>query len=624
MGAGLSGDGSHLYFHGDNSGYVICSPHISVKAGIHTFIVDILLPAREIPCGHVAVFRDNTVIASQQISTHCNTITIQAFTSVEGDLELKIYSKVTYLLIRRVTYWRGAFVRSPSLPLFDPEHLRQRLVESLSPDATPSLPSEWTDPKIVADALFGDNRFRIIPFQSLDEHESLWQHAGVMPAVIKAFFVQNNGKQSQPCTVPADDLVDGYPELTNSFQQGIISSGCLEVVSPYDGSLIRTQNSIPVPIARFILPIVYEFQGENPIVVGVGTGWAGSASFMWLVKHDIVVHDNFRDTDWSNPEQVISQYLAFCVGHADRLNDYRKSRHTVALASGFNYNMGHYFWNETSGLERVIRLTSLAGVQTIYSPRSRWLSMKEIFARDPLPPVVELDDWEDLAGEALDRNQILVHPAGTLCDDRLVFKIRRAAETRFAAEAPERWQSANDLTSKGQYVLYVNLRSHNKAWVEQDLGIIAIIRALRSVHEGEIVVYLDGWADCKESADAIAATPIDRVTYVKGLMGLHAGFPETLHWAFRCDFFVAVIGSGLVPVTWLANKPGICYGDSGHRHQMTYWQRVRNDMATISCPTADQIRDVSDQAYANYSIDPAIMVRLFLDLWCRLQTSAGV
>src|SRR5262249_5696493 len=120
----------------------------------------------------------------------------------------------------------------------------------------------------------------------------------------------------------------------------------------------------------------------------------------------------------------------------------------------------------------------------------------------------------------------------------------------------------------------------------------------------------------------ISSTSIDGVTYVIGIMGLHVDFAETLYWAYRSDFFVAVIGSGLVPLTWLANAPGICYAETAHLAQMGWWQWVRNNMAPIGWPAADQIRNVVDQVNSNYSIDIRIMVELFLKVWRQTRAAA--
>jgi hypothetical protein len=613
LGASLAEGGASITFAGQDCGFVVFGPYLPFKIGLYTFVVDILFPSCVTPKAFIDIYGNGVVFASQRISTHCHRIRIQAYVSAECKLELRLHSDRTPFEIKRVTYALGADAAALGAPSMAREQLRGTLAWLLNAETISDAPQGWGNSEIVANALFGDNHFQIVPLLSLYEHEGVLRQAGIMPAVIQAFFDQNN-RELVAGVVPGD-LVNGFPKLTNAFQQRIIASGYLELMSPYDGSLIRTQNSIPVPINDSILPIVYEFQGENPIVVGVGTGWTGAVSFIWLVKHDIiVVHDVVGD--WTSPEQVISRYLAFCVENAQQVSAYRKTTHTPALASGFNTNLGHYFWNETSGVERLIRLTGLNGVQTIYSPQSRWLSVKEIFASEQLPPVVELDDWgRKVPSEVLSQNEILVHPTGTQYDDGLALKVRRAAEMRFFTKAPERWQRAKELTSDGQYVLYVNLRSHNKAWVEQDEGIVEIVRALRSAYEGEIVVYLDGYSDCESSALKISSTPIDGVTYVIGIMGLHVDFAETLYWAYRSDFFVAVIGSGLVPLTWLANAPGICYAETAHLAQMSWWQWVRNNMAPIGWPASDQIRNVVDQVNSNYSIDIRTMVELFLKVW---------
>jgi hypothetical protein len=612
LGACLSEDGRLITVEGQESGFVLFGPYIPFKVGLYTFQVDVWFPAYNTPRAAIEICGDGIVLASQHISTHCQTIRIQAYVSADCKLEIRLHSDKTPVHINRVAYSVGAHA-GREMSAVAREQLRGDLVRLVNSDGALHLVQEWLDPWTFHKSLFSENCFQVLPADSLYQHERLLRQAGVMPAAIQTFFDRNNRALDADAT--SGLLLDGYPQVTNAFQHEIVDSGYLELVSPYDGSIIRSENSIPVPINQ-LLAVVYEFQGENPFVVGVSTGWAGVASFIWFVKHDIiVVYDTVGRFDWTSPESVVSAYLAFCVTHGEQLRDYRKTTHTVAIASGFNRNLGHYFWNEVSGLERLIRLTDMNRVQTVYSPKSNWLSIREIFASDQLRSVIELDDWKDLAGEVLARNQILVHPTGTRLDDRLAVKLKRAAELRFSAEAPERSQRAKELTSSGQYLLYVNLRSHNKAWIEQDEGVVAIIKTLRALCEGDIVVYLDGFADCEESARKISSVSVERLVYVTGIVGAGADFPETLYWAFRCDFFVAVIGSGLVPLTWIANRPGICHGDLEHLGQMDWWRSVRPGAAPLGWPPRAQVQNVKDRAYSNYSIDPADMVELFLQIW---------
>ena len=608
-GAYISENGSLIVPSWQGSGIVVYGPYVPFKMGLYTFDADVFFPEKLMPKASIDIYGNGVIFASQRISTHCRIIRFQAYVSVDCRLEVRFHSESTAFEIRRLTFCVGAEFGASAR-----DKIRQQFVHLVNPDGHhEDFPQEWAKPSGVFSSLFDNNCVQILPANSLYIHEGLLRQAGVIPAVIQQFFGQNNRIHGDDSG--STELLNGYPKVSNAFQQGIVMSGFLEMLSPYDGTTIRTQNSIPVPI-NHLLSIVYEFSGENPIVVGVGTGWAGMASFLWLVKQDIIVlYDSIGFFDWANPESVISEYMAFCVQHIQEIRSYRKCIHTVALASGFNNNLGHYFWNETSGLERIIRLHILHNVEMIYCPSMKWLSMREIFDRDHLPTVIELDDWEMIRSETLDRRQILVRPTGTRLDDSLASKLKRAAVARFKSEAPERLQRARALTSNKQLVLYVNLRAHNKAWVEQDEGIIKIVQYLRSQDKRNIVVYLDGFKDCEASAKTIGASVIKNVIFVSGIVGTGVGFSETLYWAFRSEFFIAVIGSGLVPVTWIANKPGICHGDVEHLAQMTWWRDVRSDLAPIGWPRADQIKNLKNQAYSNYSISPADMLKLFSDVW---------
>src|SRR5206468_3516128 len=79
--------------------------------------------------------------------------------------------------------------------------------------------------------------------------------------------------------------------------------------------------------------------------------------------------------------------MTLCARHHAAARTYRASAKSAACVGGFISNMGHYFCNEVSGLERVL----LAGFRPpVLLTDPRWLPLHTIFAGGGLSIVPEV------------------------------------------------------------------------------------------------------------------------------------------------------------------------------------------------------------------------------------------
>ncbi|WP_375457739.1 hypothetical protein [uncultured Enterovirga sp.] len=612
VGAGISEDGTSIRFDGARSGIALHGPYLPVDAGLHTFLIDVTFPTTlRRPQVVFEIFGDGSVLSTQKVEGRCTGIRISAYVPRACPIELRVLSDNTPFDITRVMHVSGIAGRDD---VTRRDRVRGQLAALFRPDLVPDSPSRWMDVRTATEDILRDNALTVISLPDLDASESLLRHVGAHPAAIKALFARNN--QPSPGACPEQgSLVDGHPVLPNKFQEEILRHGFLTIDSPYTGRPIQTQSSIPLVMGIGAVSVFYEFLEERPVVVS--TGWAGQVSFIWLVEDDILVSE--VSPFWWQPEQAVPVLVSFIIANAEKLFRYRRRDHKLALVSGFLDNMGHYFWHETSGLERMIRSESLGAVDRIYVPRTRWMSPQDIFGREGMPPMIEARG-EDLAGYTLEHNLLVVRPTGTKMDDGLAHRIRRAADKLFVERNATRHAAAEELTSAGKFILFVNLRAHNRGWKEQEEGIIACIRKMRELCAKEMIVFFDGFFDCEPIAKRIAAADVPGVQYVDGLAGSAASieFHETVYWAFRSDFFLTTIGSGLVFPTWIASKPGICYGNAFHRIQLNFWEKVRPGMAKIWYPANDQFVDDGPSPADNFSLAPSVLVDLLSAAWTEL------
>jgi hypothetical protein len=590
---------------------------IPLTVGLHVFEFDIeLAPGVPPPSARAEVFRGQQVFASAGVTTRAKRLALPVNVVKDGPVSLSVVCEAGRLELRSVAVREMVSSETARPREVDQRRLLQaRLQRLLGLRGAEHGPRD--DPSA---ELFDGGHMTFVPVAELHRHGPLFRAIGVSPVALSALFLENNTDRLLRSGEAPEELLDGAPRIANGFQEQIVRDGALIIRSPFDAEPVGTRNGLPVPTDSGLMAFVYEFFEGRPFVVGTSTGWTGAVSFVWFLDADLVVHHDAFSSNWAGAEEVIRNYLALCAAERSRLVRHRRrAESSVALVGGFVANMGHYFWNDVGGIERMLRRTGLQGVSAVIAARSDWLSIREVFADEPAPELIEVQGHDEVFDLVADRGLLPVRSVATRTDAAIAERIRRRGEIKLKAEAPDRAARLVELTSDGAYVLFVNLRAHNKVWLEQEEGVLRCVAALRRLHP-RLLVYLDGYRDCAPLVGALRERDPGGVTWVDGT---GAPFAETLGWAYRCDFFLAVIGSGLVPLTWLASKPGVCYGDHRHLAQMNWWGRVRPDHAPFRWPSREQVRDREDKFHSDFSLDPGLVEQMVLELQAELGFAEG-
>lgn len=605
---------------GGPAGFAVFGPGVRVKAGLYRALLDVEIGPAIIPRVFVEVFVDGLAVARRDVFASGTSVSLDALVLADAPVEIRIHAIQTAFVLKAISLVRLALGSGEGATMRRQDRNQVfaglRRAVGLSCGAEPA---EGGTPAALPEDVFARVEFRALPVDKLNSDDRLIRNAGLDPVALQQLFVVNNTHTSVS-DAPLPALMGGYPGITNAFQMAALREGRLTIPSPFGSGTLATDVSFPILSSEHtIASLIYEFSDPHYVVVGASTGWPGSLSFIWLVEQDLLVYDQRLEdvTAWTSSLGTIRKYLALCGAHRDLVSTYRADLKTPALLSGFIGNMGHYFWNEVSGVERVIREFGEDGPPPAYVRTGPWMALEDIFSEDRFEVAGEFDyDSEAIFRTVLLQRHFLVRPTGTSIDDALAGKIEAACMRELKARSSERWRELENL-SADVFVVFVNLRAHNKSWIEQADGTVAIAAEVGRRTGQRVLLFLDGYSDCAE----LAGTIRDRVAGSAAVViGTELDFLETLFWAYRCDFFVAVIGSGLVPLTWLADKPGVCHGDRRHLEQMDFWFSVRANGVKVSWPAAEDVRDSQDIFYSNYSIDPEIMLALVRQ---RLPDTAG-
>ena len=607
LGTAYEPDTGALRCPGGANGFAVYGPYLQVEPGLYEVVVDVGLTGQKNPKLYLDLWIEGKVLTKRAVLLDRGHITLRGWVPAASRLEVRAHTVGTGFVIYGIDARRLDPTAEivPSRAESERDLRRQQLRTALGVNAEaarePSPPVED-----LLDFTFSDPGFLFLDDSEVAAHEIALAHDGIQSLAVQLLFARNNTRLMQE----ADDLpvlMDGYPDVSNALQLDMLRDGAMVIPSLFGPGTMTSRVSFPVLSPKSVVNLFYEFTEPHHVIIGVNTSWIGALSFIWLVDHDVLIYDARLHwlTDYEPTLPILRRFVALCTQHRAATRAYRAADKTPACVSGFITNMGHYFWNEVSGLERVLR----AGYRPqVLLADARWLPLRDIFFNDGLSVVAEVEpDPDALFQIALDRGLFLVRPTGNAIDATLAAKIERATRRILDTQRPGQIVDI-DAATEGAFVLFFNLRAHNKSWLEQIDGAAEVVARLRQIETSRrIVIFLDGYADCAEIAAAIRARLASTCQVIDGT---HAPFAETLAWAYRCDLFVAVIGSGLVPLTWLAGKPGVCHGDHRHLDQMSFWPLVRLGYDQLAWPRHEDVVMVEDAWYANYSVSPSLIADL--------------
>lgn len=277
---------------------------------------------------------------------------------------------------------------------------------------------------------------------------------------------------------------------------------------------------------------------------------------------------------------------------------------TGVLYLGFGNNVGHYMWNDLSGLEAVIEAGSDRHVDTIVIGPHEYVPIDELFP-ELAHSGVKIQRWETSSASCVVHNGTL--PL-RITGNRISYKLRK----RIVAWALE--SCGEGLVGVARYNdlalnLWVNLRLHNKVWIEQVNGIVAIATTMRSFLpvDRPLRLILDGTPDTHTLVNTIA----DRLDgSVEVINATCVTLAQTVALASLIDLHVSVVGAGLTLPHWLMGRRGVAHSDKGHLGQQAFWNNISEGTHDVVFIKEDKVEDIAGNRddYRNYQVSTSDII----------------
>ncbi|MCB8751254.1 tetratricopeptide repeat protein [Planktothrix agardhii] len=382
----------------------------------------------------------------------------------------------------------------------------------------------------------------------------------------------------------------------NVYQQSIVETGYIYSVCPVTGQILRSNQSFYDIGWQFA--VSYRFVGREIYYLVVGHFW-GPKTFIYFPRLELIIHLNnhLRGSEVA----IINRLKSSMVSHYQQVIGYLSTEvpKKVASISGLFSNIGHYFWNEVTGLQFLSDNNLLEKIDQALIEPQEYFNIGDIFP-EIADKIIRVKDKQSMFKTIVENNCCAVRLTNVFVKENLA---NRTYQSSYKKCSPLFIEGVEQAKNKHFPLLWVGFRSHNKMWISQVEGIANIIKSL-SEDFPNLGVVLDGWSRTEREDDygeSMIAT--DKITEQQILELLPNNIPtysavgimtyEKVIWACAIDLYLMPLSSGGTFVSWIANKPGFMHANHSinNEHLREQVSQSRENPAPISFISVDSVFD---------------------------------
>ena len=392
----------------------------------------------------------------------------------------------------------------------------------------------------------------------------------------------------------------GYKYRAVEFTQSLVEFGYMYAVCPLSGRVVRSNTS-------FYLgqwTVIYRFSGKEVFYIIVND-FIGAKAALYIPKLNIYI--DFKKIV-KNISNQIYKFQSYVVTNWKYVQNYlRNFNRSLVEIYGTISNLGHFFWQDITGIYYLYEQNLLEKIDYFCGGDNQYLNLLSIF---PEIPEKKILDISEMSGEEqfrllLKKNFFCLRITDNFIKQNVGNRIAQAAynlcEQGFL-EAVKKAQENNDL------LLWINVRSHNKVWIDQDQNYAKIIDKLRDEFSHlSMGVVFDGTPDASHIVKSIIEQTKSKVSFYNTTLDIK--LYESIVWARFIDAYIAVVGSGLVITSWLIDKPGVAHGDRAHLGQKCFWSEVKESGIEPRFLNHQEVKQLQRGVYRNYQVNWEIIYK---------------
>ncbi|NET78594.1 tetratricopeptide repeat protein [Okeania sp. SIO1F9] len=385
--------------------------------------------------------------------------------------------------------------------------------------------------------------------------------------------------------------IGGYKYPPVEFTQNLVEFGYMYAVCPLSGQVVRSNTSFYLPR----LNIIYRFEGEEVFYIIVND-FIGLKAGLYIPKLNIYIA--FGKTT----NNIIYKFQTYVVNNWQDVRDYLGNvNRSLVEIYGAMRNLGHFFWQDITGIYYLYEQNLLEKIDYFCGGDNQHLNLLSIFPEIPENKILNMSEmsWEERFRLMLKNNFFCLRITDAFIKKSIGNRIYQAAYNLCSPGFIEEVKKAKE---NNNLLLWINIRTHNKIWMDQDKNYAKIITQLSNdfSHLNMGIVF-DGTPDASDCVKSIIEQTKSQVNFYNTTLKIK--LHESIVFAHYIDAYIAVVGSGLVITSWLSDKPGVAHGDLAHLGQKCFWSQVKESGIEPIFLNRQDIKQSQKGAYKNYQID---------------------
>jgi len=287
-----------------------------------------------------------------------------------------------------------------------------------------------------------------------------------------------------------------------------------------------------------------------------------------------------------------------------------------------NWNLGHFLWNDLSGIVLFSEMVRESGKDIPYAigwpsdPGNNFsnLSYAEI-GRKYLGRVAEFDQTPVI--NTVEQSEILAEGI-PICFRNLFLSdsLIKSYNSFFSSVI-----DSDDSLNLGKTILqkhldkrcvFFNVRTHNKSLLNTEGCISELINSIKAQGLDDVCFLFEGSSDASGTIATLANLARGNGIPAEELIDINVF--ELYSVISGISMAVIPVGSGLVFPTWVLDKPCLVHADPGHLCQLAFWSVVTQKDHCIHEFHPDEIQTVSDEFYSSYNIAPEVFSSRVMNL----------
>ncbi|MCL2932615.1 MAG: hypothetical protein MGG11_10235 [Trichodesmium sp. MAG_R03] len=394
---------------------------------------------------------------------------------------------------------------------------------------------------------------------------------------IKNDHLENSSKSTnnpRTSSYENDYLTVSYPtEIKDEvvFQDIIAETGYMHATCPFTGKIVQSNQSF---FSRYWTSW-YRFVSRDVFYVLVCQGWSGKRC-VYFPNLEIIILIHNKPPISLNLTEEVNRLKSFLVNNWRQAIDYitcKENKQTVALTA-FNPQMGHYLWNELTGIKRLCDSGRIKNIDKFIIGHLQYFgSIQETFSEIDPSKIAKYGKKEltNLGKFILENNYFAFKPGDRFIPEKLVERIRQISVQKCSESFLQ------EVEESKQYfpLIWINIRaghSGHREWVGEVDGIANIIRQLTLDYPNAAVVF-DGASRIEttsfERDEKMIQVARDKAKQILDLLPenhikiyntIGSIMYESIVWASTVNFYAITAGSGACKASWVTGKPCITYG----------------------------------------------------------------